>query len=63
MNANLRTALLLLGAGFILSVLGIVALAATDHTIPDVLQNVAVGSMTAVGALLTRVNPTDPRGQ
>lgn len=60
MNANLRTALLLLGAGFLLAVIGIVVLAVTEHPIPDVLQNVAVGAMTAVGALLTRVDPRPP---
>jgi hypothetical protein len=42
----------IIGAVLLVAVVGIIVLAATDHPIPDVLQNVAVGALTAEGALL-----------
>lgn len=52
MSDNIGRALLILGAGFILSVGFIGACALTDRAVPDVLQNLAVGSMGMIGALL-----------
>jgi hypothetical protein len=43
---------IILGAALILSLVAITYLAATEHTAPDVLQNVAVGSLAALSALL-----------
>lgn len=54
MSTLLGRALTLLGTLAILSCAGIVALAVLERPIPDVLQNIAVGSMTALGALLAR---------
>lgn len=54
MSGLLGRALALLGALALLSCAGVIALAMLSRPIPDVLQNLAVGSMTAVGALLAR---------
>jgi hypothetical protein len=56
----LRIVTSILGLVLVIAVVGIIYLATTDHTIPDVLQNIAVGSMTALGALLvpSRSNPS-----
>lgn len=35
---------------------GIIALTATGHSIPDVLQNVTVGALTSLGTLLAKTN-------
>lgn len=59
MSTLLGRALTLLGALALLSCAGVIALAALEHPIPDVLQNLAVGSMTAVGALLARSGSGD----
>lgn len=59
MSTYLGRALMILGLGFILSVAGIIVLAATGNTIPDVLQNLAVGSMGMIGALLARAGGGD----
>lgn len=57
-----RYAILFVGATLILSVLGIVLLAFGDfgggRPIPDVLQNIAIGSLTGLVGLL--VNPRQP---
>lgn len=55
----IRLVAMIIGAVLIIAVAGIIVLAATDHAIPDVLQNVAVGALTAEGALLvpTRTPP------
>lgn len=44
----------LVGACLILCVVGIVLLAVNGSTIPDVLQNVAVGSLTGLVGLLVK---------
>jgi hypothetical protein len=54
MTINLGRALGILGAGFLLSISGIIVLAVLQRPTPDVLQTLAVGSMTAIGALLAR---------
>lgn len=59
MSSLLGRALTLLGALALLSCAGIIGLAVLGKPIPDVLQNVAVGSMTAVGALLARSAGSD----
>lgn len=43
-----------IGAVLILSVLGIITLASLDKSIPDVLQNIAVGSLTGLVGLLVQ---------
>ena len=53
-------AVYLIGAALILSVLGIVVLAwDTNRAIPDVLQNIAIGSLTGLAGLLSA--PRSPR--
>lgn len=42
----------LVGLVLVMAVGGIIALAATSHAIPDVLQNIAVGALTALVSLL-----------
>lgn len=59
MSTLLGRALTMLGALALLSCAGVIALAMLEHPIPDVLQNLAVGSMTAVGALLARSGGSD----
>lgn len=59
MSTLLGRALTMLGALALLSCSGVIALAMLEHPIPDVLQNLAVGSMTAVGALLARSGSSD----
>jgi hypothetical protein len=49
---TILVAVLLVGASLLLSVVGIIVLALGAHPIPDVLQNVAVGSMTGLLGLL-----------
>lgn len=54
MSTLLGRALTMLGALALLSCAGVIALAVLERPIPDVLQNIAIASMTAVGALLAR---------
>lgn len=54
MSALVARALVVLGAGFLMSIAGVTALAILELPIPDVLQNLAVGSMGMIGALLVR---------
>lgn len=54
-------AVLLVGATLILSVVGIIVLAVQAQPVPDVLQNVAVGSMTGLLGLLAV--PRDSAGR
>jgi hypothetical protein len=49
---NTRLVVLVVGAALLCSVIGIVVLAATSHTTPDVLQNIAVGYLTGLVGLL-----------
>lgn len=60
MGTLIGRALTMLGALALLSCAGVIALAMLERPIPDVLQNLAVGSMTAVGALLARSGSADP---
>lgn len=55
---SMRLVIGLVGACLLVSVLGIVLLATLGHPVPDVLQNVAVGSLTGLVGLLVR--PADP---
>lgn len=61
MSTLLGRALTLLGALALLSCAGVIGLAMYGRPIPDVLQNLAVGSMTAVGALLARSGSGESR--
>lgn len=59
---NTKTVIFFVGAVLILSVLGIIGLALTGHPIPDVLQNIAVGSLTGLVGLLVP-NTLSARGE
>lgn len=48
-----------LAAGLLIAVVGIIALAMTDHVIPDILENLAIGALTALGAVLARTSSSD----
>jgi hypothetical protein len=61
-STNLRLVVGFVGGVFLLSVVGIIALATMEKAIPDVLQNIAVGSMTLLGGLLVPSNDGAPRG-
>lgn len=50
-------AVLLVGLTLLLSVVGIIVLAVNAQPVPDVLQNVAVGSMTGLLGLLAVPRP------
>lgn len=52
MNQLLNRALAILGALALLGLAGIIALAFTDHTIPDALIAISSGGVSGVGALL-----------
>lgn len=51
---------LILGLVLLGAVLGIIYLAATGHPIPDVLQNIAVGSLTGLVGVLVQPRATPP---
>ncbi len=54
MIRNTALVVVAVALALLVSIAGIIALAATGHPIPDVLQNVAVGSLTGlVGLLVT----------
>lgn len=55
----LKSVIVLVGACLLVSVAGIIVLAATDHSIPDVLQNISVGSLTGLVGLLARPSTTE----
>lgn len=55
---NMRLVILLLGSTLLVSVLAIAGLAALGAAIPDVLQNVAVGSLTGLAGVLARKDDT-----
>lgn len=58
MTNPVRLVIALLGAALLACVVGIIALAVLEAPVPDVLQNIAVGTMTALGALLARPSLT-----
>ena len=58
---NTRTVIIFIGVALLASLLGIIVLATEGHSIPDVLQNLAVGSLTALGALLVPTSGTVAR--
>lgn len=51
-NPMLRLVAFILGSALLVALVGIIALAVLAHPIPDVLQNLAVGAMSALAALL-----------
>lgn len=57
---NTRLVVLVVGAALLCSVIGIVVLAVTSHTTPDVLQNIAVGSLTGLVGLLVPAKEKKP---
>ena len=52
MNVNVKWVFWIVGAVLLLAVAGIIALALSDRAIPDVLQNIAVGSLAGMLGLL-----------
>lgn len=54
MKTDIKHVIWIVGAVLALSVTGIIVLAIQATAIPDVLQNVAVGSLTLLGGLLVR---------
>lgn len=63
MTANLKLVILLIGGVLVLAVAGIIALAITSHSIPDVLQNIAVGALTGLGGILVPASVKQPTRQ
>lgn len=57
----LRMVIAFIGAVLIACVVGIVVLSATDHGVPDVLQNVAVGALTGLVGVLVPSRTNDQR--
>lgn len=57
--SNMRLVVLLLGTTLLVSVVAISTLAGLGSTIPDVLQNVAVGSLTGLAGVLARDKATE----
>lgn len=51
---NLTIVIVFVGGVLVLGLAGIVGLSLTDHAIPDVLQNVTVGALTALVGLLVK---------
>lgn len=49
---ELKWVIIALASTLLLAVVGIIYLASTAHTIPDVLQNIAVGALTALAGVL-----------
>lgn len=52
MNINLQLVVCIMGAALLASIGGIIALSINGNPIPDVLQNIAVGSLTGLGGIL-----------
>lgn len=50
--SNLMWVIVALASTLLLSVAGIIWLASTGHTTPDVLQNIAIGALTALAGVL-----------
>ncbi|KRF19666.1 hypothetical protein [Nocardioides sp. Soil796] len=49
---NTKLVITFVGTVFMVALCGIIVLAVRDQNVPDVLQNIAVGSMTLLGGLL-----------
>lgn len=47
-----KLVVLIVGTALLAGLAGIIVLAAQDRTVPDVLQNVTIGSLTLLGGLL-----------
>lgn len=50
----IRLVVIILGAVLVLSVVGVIALAINKIPVPDVLQNIAVGTLTGLVGLLVQ---------
>lgn len=57
--STIRLVIFGLGAVLVLGVIGITVLAALEVAVPDVLSNIAVGALTALGAMLARGDGTE----
>lgn len=57
--STIRMVIVGLAGVLILGVLGIIVLAALEVAVPDVLSNIAVGALTALGAMLARGSETE----
>lgn len=63
MTAPVRLVVAIVGVALVLAVLIIGALAIRGQSVPDVLQNIAVGAITGLLGLLVQGNrPTPPPG-
>lgn len=58
---ELKYVVIALATTLLVCVLGIIALAMTAHAIPDVLQNIAVGALTALAGVLVPTSATVAR--
>ena len=58
MPTAVKWVIIFLGICLLVSLLGVITLAFNGKGIPDVLQNLAVGSLTALGALLAKTSGT-----
>jgi hypothetical protein len=58
---NVAVVVYVVGAALLLSIVGIVVLAVTANPVPDVLQNVAVGSLTGLVGLLVPASSGEHR--
>lgn len=59
--STIRLVICGLAAVLLLAVVGIIVLAALEVAVPDVLSNIAVGALTALGAMLARGGAEDVR--
>lgn len=57
--STIRMVIAGLAGVLILGVLGVIVLAALEVDVPDVLSNVVVGALTALGAMLARGGETE----
>lgn len=57
--STIRLVIVGLGTVLVLGVVGIIVLAALEVAVPDVLSNIAVGALTALGAMLARGGETE----
>lgn len=60
MTFNVRLVIFGLLTSLILSIVGIVSLSMTNHTVDDILKQIAIGSLTALAGILAKTTPDDP---
>lgn len=60
-QSTVRLVIAGLAGTLVVCVLGIIALAVLERSVPDVLSNLAVGTLGALAAMLARTGDTDVR--